>query len=218
MFSQNYRHNNDDPLACMSYMERSNVVHHSSIRATARVFRARTALYRVCAPMNIRTARSLSRCNLEATKSTSSHYRIRSRKDGKFLVFGTGNIILAGRKSHASACLSSNRMIARLAKEMQAPLFTVSHQSPNSVVTGKLVHNVSAAIKHNNIDVNYSNKFPGIALNINTVGVTPELYLKRGMVILPGITSSAQLRAVVAEVATIIAPYQPDAKSAQNHI
>jgi len=148
----------------------------------------------------------LASSNLEITKSKQSHYRIRSNANGKFLIFGTGNLILAGRRTHAAACLSSNKLIYLLARELKRPIFAVSHQSPNSVITGQLNCTISDTIKKS-IQVNYSDKFPGIALQIKTPGVTPELYLRKSMVIFPGIVSSNQLIQVIQEVEEMLTPY-----------
>jgi hypothetical protein len=118
---------------------------------------------------------------------------------------GTGNIILAGRKSHAAASLSAARMIRTIAGKHR--VFPVTHSSPNAVITGKLKYKVGDAVK-GSLLANFSDKFPGIALTINTPGVTPELYIRKGMVIIPGITSSESLIQAVREIKEIILPFQ----------
>ena len=53
------------------------------------MYAARTALYRVAAPVGLPTTQAMAMLNLEPTKGVRSHYRIRTKADGKFLVFGT---------------------------------------------------------------------------------------------------------------------------------
>ena len=101
-------------------------------------------------------------------------------------------------------------MIRMLAVAQDRPVYPVTHSSPNAVVTGQLRYRISEDIK-TSLKANHSSKFPGIALAIATPGVTPELYLRRGMVIIPGITSSASLVRAIAEIDEVIAPYRlPD--------
>ena len=71
------------------YLERSNIVHHSTVRPTKQVFFSRTALFRGCPPVGLPTNPDLAMANLEATTGKRSHYRIRTLHDGKFLIFGT---------------------------------------------------------------------------------------------------------------------------------
>jgi hypothetical protein len=71
------------------YLERSNIVHHSTVRPTKQLFYTRTALFRGCPPVGLPTHRALAMANLEATTGKRSHYRIRTVHDGKFLIFGT---------------------------------------------------------------------------------------------------------------------------------
>lgn len=193
-------------LGVFKYLVRSNVVHHSSVRPNALTSHRRAALYRLRPPVGLRTLRAFAEANLEQTTGMRSHYRLRTLTDGKFLVFGTGNIILAGRRSHAAACTSMTRMIRQMTRMHRLPLWPVVHSSPNSVVTGQVDGVVSAQIK-DELAANHSSKFPGIALSLPTKGVTPELYLRRGMVIIPGITTAVQLSAVVHELSSLIAPH-----------
>jgi hypothetical protein len=70
------------------YLERSNIVHHSTVRPTKQLFHTRTALFRGCPPVGLPTNRELAMANLEPTTGKRSHYRIRTLHDGKFLIFG----------------------------------------------------------------------------------------------------------------------------------
>jgi TATA-box binding protein (TBP) (component of TFIID and TFIIIB) len=200
-------HTRGGDLGPFVYLERSNIVQHCTVRPTAATYANRATLYRASAPVGLATNPVLAMANLESTKGLRSHYRIRTDKDGKFLIFGTGNIILAGRKSHAAACLSAARMIRLLANSQQTIVSPITHSSPNSVITGQLKEMVSEDVK-SCLFVNYSSKFPGIALDIPTPGITPELYLRRGMVIIPGVTSSEALTSAIREIGELLKPYQ----------
>jgi hypothetical protein len=193
-------------LGIFKYLTRSNVVHHSSVRPNATTSHRRSALYRVRPPVGLKTLAAFAEANLEQTSGRRSHYRLRTVSDGKFLAFGTGNIILAGRRSHAAACTSMTRMIRHMSRLHRLPLWPVVHSSPNSVVTGEINGVVAESIKAE-LAANHSSKFPGIALSLPTKGVTPELYLRRGMVIMPGITSAVQLSDVVAELSKLVGPH-----------
>lgn len=187
-------------------------MHHMSYRLLKHVNRKRSALYCIQPPTKLRTCRVLAAANLEQTNGNFAHMRIRTQNNGKFLIFGTGNVILAGRKTHASACLSSLRMSALLSKhcDNSVALWPAVHSAPNSVVTGQLTSSISPSIKKSSIHTNSSSKFPGIALSVKEPGVTPELYLRRSMVIIPGVTSPQQLSNVVKDISAITSPYSED--------
>ena len=191
------------------FLKRCNIVHHMSLILPAYGQHLRSSLYRTHPQSTIKTSGPFAAANLERTNGKHAHMRIRTLNDGKFLMFGTGNIILAGRKSHASACLSSIRMSHVLSQQCKdsVNLWPAAQEAPNSVITGQLAFPISPTIKDDSVHVNYSTKFPGIAMSVSAPGVTPELYLRRSMIIIPGITSAAQLATVVADVEKIIKPY-----------
>jgi hypothetical protein len=201
------RSGNKAPL--FRFWTRSNIVLHMSLSVPAHVQAYRTSLYRRPPATRIKTARALCACNLEATKGRQAHYRIRTKANGKFLVFGTGNIILAGRKSHSSAALSCVRMVSMLSGLPNAGIVTwpAYLSSPNAVLTGQVAHVVLPTLKNDTINVNHSTKFPGIAIAIAEPGVTPELYLRRGMLIAPGVTSPGQFARVLDNIDTVIRPH-----------
>jgi len=191
------------------YIKRSNIVMHTSIKQSAHRFQTLTALYRSAPPLKLNHNSLFVAANLDTTKSERPHYRIRTPAhayDGKFLVFGTGNIIVAGTKSHAAAALGSIRMIKMLAAHSSPKLKNIwpsSMSVPNAVITGRLKNPVNASIKTSEF-TNYSSKFPGIALRVRENRVTPELYLRRNMIIIPGITSSQSLNNVINNIEEIV--------------
>jgi len=193
-----------------TYMERSNIVHHTSVVAQSwKMYRLRTAFYRAAAPTGIRTTPRLAAVNLEANKSKNTHYRLRTT-GGKFQLFGTGKLILAGGVNHATSCTNSTRMARLLAHELKRPIAPVSFRVPNAVITAQLGRTVDTAIKDNEMITNVTPKFPGIALMLEgtlAARCTPEMYMGKGMVIMPGITSAAQLSEVADEIGSTLAPY-----------
>lgn len=196
-------------------LNRSNVVHHMSFVLPRYVQHWRSAAFRSNPPSVLRTNMPLAAANLEKTSGPHAHLRIRTQNNGKFLVFGTGNVILAGRQTHASACLSSLRMAVTLSKHCadSVNLWPAVHEAPNTVVTGQFEHMVAPHIKTDSVRVNHSKKFPGIALAVKRKGVTPELYLKRSMIIIPGVTRSEQLNEVVGCITDIVQPYLTDERT-----
>lgn len=209
LFATRWRQAHKRRRGMFKYWSRSNIVLHMSLSVPPPVCVHRTALYRRAPAAHIATATTLCSVNLEMTRGHRAHYRLRTINDGKFLVFGTGNIILAGRQTHASACVSSVRMIRLLASLPNAGRVTwpAYFSSPNAVLTGQTRLAVQDTIKTDTVRVNFSPKFPGLALAIGAKGVTPELYLRRGMIIVPGITGISQFDTAVDEVTNIIAPH-----------
>lgn len=208
LFASNWRRaKRKQPI--FRYIKRANVVHHVSIDVPPWLSAFRASVYRLTAPRGICTSPHLAAANLETTRGKKAHYRLRTRNDGKFLVFGTGNLILAGKTSHASACLSSNRMVRLLASLHPSCtlMWPAHHSSPNCVVTGQIACPVLDTIKDDNAHVNYSNKFPGIALSITVPKVTPELYLRQGKIIIPGIVNSTQLLEATHQIGNIVTPH-----------
>ena len=200
------------PFGRWRYLKRSNIVMHTSIKPTRTSYRTMSALYRMTPPLALKHSKLLAAANLDKTSGPRPHYRIRTPDhtyDGKFLIFGTGNIIVAGTKSHAAAALASSRMLRLISKECpNAAMVWPSMMSvPNAVITGRLKQMVSAKIKESE-KTNSSPKFPGIALRVPQNRVTPELYLRRCMLIVPGVTTAKTLHEVVASIEAIVAPYQ----------
>lgn len=200
------------PFKEWRYLKRSNIVMHASIKPTRTSFNAMCSLYRQAPPLTLQHSKLMAAANLDQTASPRPHYRIRTPDhayDGKFLVFGTGNIIVAGTKSHASAALAAARMLRLISKECPNAqvVWPTMMSVPNAVITGRLRRNVLPTVKASEM-TNSSSKFPGIALRVPQPRVTPELYLRRCILIMPGITAANVLHDVVASIEEIVAPYQ----------
>ena len=191
-------------------------------KQTPSQFKSLTALYRCQPPKTLHHNALMVAANLDTTKSKRPHYRIRTPShayDGKFLVFGTGNIIVAGTKSHAAAALGSMRMLMLLSSQSKTKMMNIWPSIisvPNAVITGRLKHKVSTSIKSSEF-ANSSTKFPGIALRVPQERVTPELYLRRNMLIIPGITTAESMVNVITSIESIVEPHQ-DTKTLVNNI
>lgn len=199
------------------YLKMSNNVMHIAVKAQPVVSKWRALLYRHCPPVKLATSTFLAAANLEATKGREAHYRLHTKQDGKILLFGTGNCILAGKKTTSSACLSSARLVHMLLHTlpMKYCLWPSHYSCPNMVISGQISGRVAPTIKADVENVNYSSKFPGIALKVDEEKVTPELFLARGKIIIPGVTSVQQLIRGVQQIETIIQPHLVPDETAQ---
>ena len=191
------------------YLHMSNNVMHIAVKPPAVNRRFRTLLYRHSPPQRLATSKMLAAANLETTKGRNAHYRIHTKNDGKILLFGTGNCILAGKKTTAAACLSSARLVHMLLTTLPSKMcIWPSHYScPNVVLTGQISSAIAESIKDDVANVNYTAKFPGIALKVDESKVTPELFLSRGKIIIPGITGVKQLQKTVSQIERILKPH-----------
>lgn len=217
MFASNtrlFKHKKDPKyFSKWKYLKRSNIVMHMSIKQMPGHFKTLSTLYRCNPPKHLQHNALMVAANLDSTKSTRPHYRIRTPShayDGKFLVFGTGNIIVAGTKSHAAAALGSIRMLMLISMQSPSKILNIWPSIisvPNAVITGRLKKPVLESIKQSEF-TNSSSKFPGIALRVPQLRVTPELYLRRNMLIIPGITTAESMHNVVNSIEEIVEKYQ----------
>lgn len=157
--------------------------------------------------MNLMANPVLMAANLDPSKGLTPHYRVRTPDaayDGKYLVFGTGNIIIAGTKNHSAGMVAAMRMTRVLARHTPKSqlLWASAHSAPNTVVTARLNYTVGASVKKDSKS-NYTDKFPGIALQVSCNSITPELYLRKSMVIIPGITRAADCVQALDEIIDI---------------
>lgn len=130
----------------------------------------------------------------DATGSPFAHFRFQTTKHGKLLAFRTGNTIRAGKSTHGDAALAAMCFQWWLHKTtMQAPPWPSGISCPNTVFTGQLKQTVSDEVR-NDWTATSSPKFPGIALAVpDGDGCTPELFLKQGKFICPGVTTVPSL-------------------------
>ena len=141
----------------------------------------------------------------------TSHYRLNGAaiglkrpvahgcQAGKILCFGSGNVIRAGKHTHAHGLERVFHFWNWVDKEANLPQkrWPAAIQAPNMVVSGKFKFNLDPAIKKHPMCTSTS-KFPGIQVVMpKHLNATPEVYTKRGTFIVPGVTSPKQLDAVL---------------------
>lgn len=126
----------------------------------------------------------------ENPDSPFSHMRFHTVDHGKMLVFGSGNIIRAGKYTHADAicCLLAFFRWARAQMPTMTTLWPGAISMPNSVLTGQFTTKLDASIK-TNAAATSSLRFPGISIALKncTDNITPELFTKDAKWILPGV-------------------------------
>ena len=83
--------------------------------------------------------------------------------------------------------------------------------TPNSVMSGAFVGNISEELKTYS-RASHSTKFPGISISMfsgdSTNSCTPEIYLRRGAFIIPGVKSAIDLSECCVELSSIYDNYK----------
>lgn len=166
------------------------------------------------APPDLRTNDELTRYSHEPARRRNTHYRIRcgpplrrgNTPDGKFLLFGTNNIIRAGKHNHADAVASTLRLIRSL--KAVGAVHVSAHPSliscPNTVVTGRNKSRLCPTLLRQHWRSHSSSRFPGVAVNITDGTIVPEVYPTDNRYIMPGVVSPEQLHAGAAHLAATL--------------
>lgn len=154
--------------------------------------------YRGSSPAQIRTSAALAAFSHEPPRSSATHYRVavsHGLAEGKYLVFGTGNIIRAGKHTHADAVSKTARLIVALknSKVLHRNVYPAVMSCPNTVITGKFRGKVDQTKLEADWRVNSSKRFPGRSVSIKDSKIVPEIYASDGRFIMPGVASPNQL-------------------------
>jgi len=173
----------------VKYLKRANVVLHSSCQPTPRLL----ARARVLGSPPIERMPELpvfQQLSAEEPESPFSHMRFNTVSHGKLLVFATGNIIRAGKYTHADAvaCLLAFFKWARGQSAELHSLWPSAVGLPNAVLTGQFTEPIDKSVAARD-DAMSTNRFPGISMRIPTYcgeNITPEIFLKASKWILPG--------------------------------
>lgn len=157
-----------------------------------------SAVYRASCPAQIRTSAALAAYSHEPPRTSATHYRIavaQGPAEGKYLVFGTGNIIRAGKHTHADAVAKTSRLIIALKASgvLHPNVHPAVMSCPNTVVTGMFTGKVDQASLEADWRVNSSKRFPGRSVSIKDSKIVPEIYASDGRFIMPGVSSPDQL-------------------------
>lgn len=181
---------------------------HATMRATPR----RMYLYRVFSKKwtdGLPATTFLQACRADSTGSPFAHLRLSTRSNGKILTFKTGNVIRAGKYCHGDACLAAVRFQSWLhhSTHKRAAPWPSAISCPNTVCTGQLLASPSAEVKKDWCATS-SNKFPGIAIAVPNNTCTPELFLKEGKFICPGVTTVTSLTQALHKLAELGTKYR----------
>lgn len=205
---------NNRPFEEIESQLMTNVVLLATLARSGHACRRHAAVYRGSVPPTIKTSTILAPYSFEQARSEAAHYRVsvKSRRGrGKYLVFGTLNVIRAGKFTHAHAVHRTSEFLLMLRKSgVLHPLVSPSVWScPNTVVTGRLRNRIVPEKLNADWRVNSTKRFPGKSVNIEGSRVVPEIYPSDGRFIMPGVANAAQLfraSVVVDDVARGCAP------------
>jgi len=189
----------------------TNVVLLASLPRNNAAARRLAAVYRGSCPKQIQTSEILSPYSQEQARSKTAHYRVSVAKGncaGKFLVFGTQNVIRAGKHTHAHAVRSTCNFLKALRQSniLHRAAYVSVLSCPNTVVTGRLKEPIIPNRLDEDWRVSSSKRFPGKAVTIPECRVVPEIYTSDRRFIMPGVSCPEQLfkaTKVINDIATI---------------
>lgn len=172
------------------------------------------AVYRASTPQEIKTSAHLATFSHEPPRTGATHYRVAVEGPvaaGKYLVFGTGNIIRAGKHTHADAVASTAAFVRILRNEkvLHHAAYPAVMSCPNTVVTGKFTEPICQQKLEEDWRVNSSKRFPGRSVSIKDSKIVPEIYASDGRFIMPGVASPKQLLAASAVVDDVAVQARP---------
>jgi hypothetical protein len=184
----------------VKYLKRANVVLHSSCQPVPRML-ARAKILGTPLTEQMPELPVFQQLSAEEPESPFSHMRFNTVSHGKLLVFSTGNIIRAGKYTHADAvaCLLAFFKWARGQATELHSLWPSAIGMPNAVLTGQFNTPMLSTIKHHATAMS-TDRFPGISIQIPSYcgeNITPEIFLKASKWILPGARTPAGVFAAV---------------------
>jgi len=207
------------------FISRENVVMHISMKSSPCKNNLRMALG--CIPIikspigsgkaankernpKRRTRASLAIYSGADLDSAFSHLRFNAGPHGKILHFSKNqNLIRAGKYTLADALLSVVRFLNWTKLEKSA--WFTGLATPNSVMSGAFVGKISKRLKEYP-RASYSDKFPGIGISMKKEGslncCTPEIYLRRGAFIIPGVKRPEDLEECCVELSKLYDKYK----------
>lgn len=192
-------------FARVAYVKRANVVLHGTFAEVPRSVHTATLLG--CRPDASRLPKRRKLTMLAANEPLSpfSHLRLHTKRHGKLLIFSTGNVIRAGRYTHADAAwavLALSRWAMR-GDGYHALLWPTAMSAPNAVCSGQFSAPMPAAI-YDHWRATHTSKFPGIAITFaDAPGITAELFMKAYKFIVPGVRSADALALAIAGFAEL---------------
>lgn len=209
--------NNNKVFKNIKFISRENVVMHISMKPNCYKNCVRMALG--CKPIiKAGTGSSLIPKNNHKLAiysgadldSPFSHQRFNTGPHGKILHFSKNqNLIRAGKYTHSDSFLSVVRFL-KWANFEKSAWFT-GLATPNSVMSGAFIGKITDKVKEYP-RASFSDKFPGIAISMKSEKslncCTPEIYLRRGAFIIPGVKRPSDLAECCEELCKIYSLYK----------
>jgi TATA-box binding protein (TBP) (component of TFIID and TFIIIB) len=206
--------------ARIKYLKSANVVLHASSGAGPGAAVRRARLTGTPAVARIPNHPIFAQLSQQAAGSPFTHLRFNTVAHGKLLVFSSGNIIRAGKSTHADALyavLAFTRWCRALHPALHG-MWPAGVNMPNSVWSGQYTTPIDNAILQHG-QATYSDRFPGISISLDRTNlsskITPELFLKSSKWILPGVKDIESLFESAAQLAALHESVAADAAAAQ---
>lgn len=207
-------------LDCIASLSITNVVLLATMKLPPALAARRGKWRRAVTPPKIATSDAMASVSHEAPKKHAAHYRIATigcragrRDDGKFLLFGTNQMIRAGKHCHADAGASAVRAVRamRAVRALAPTAMPATLSCPNTVVTGKCTFAVSRHKLQQHWRAHFTPRFPGIAIDVPGSAIVPEFYLSDNRFILPGVRDAQQLFQAAVELGSVLLACQETA-------
>ena len=185
--------------ARVKYVQRANVVLHSTFRETPRSVHTSTLLGCRPDPRRLPTRPKIAMLASNEPNSPFSHLRLHTKRHGKLLLFTTGNVIRAGKHTHADgawAVLALRRWAMR-GDGHHSLLWPTAMSTPNAVCNGQFTAPMGKGI-YSHWRATHTSKFPGIAVTFpNASNTVAEIFTKAWKWIVPGVKCAQQLVAAL---------------------
>ena len=182
---------------------RSNTVLHANLSPSPRAVHVATLLGSPQPLSRLMKHPHLQLISAPEASSPFSHRKFTTSKHGRLLLFGTGNLIRAGKHTHGDAVRSVLSFVAWAGKVCGSLLWPTSISCPNTVCSSQYTAPISPSIREH-WRASYSPRFPGISFTFpDAPGVTTELFLKQSKWIAPGVQSPEALVTVAVGMAKL---------------
>lgn len=200
--------------ARIKFLQSANVVMHASISASCAASVRRARSLSTPAVTRIPDHPLFAQLSQQEPTASFTHLRFNTSNHGKILVFSSGNIIRAGKSTHADA-VHSNVAFMRWCRTVHPALhglWPTGISMPNSVWNGQYTTPIDSSVLQNG-QATYSDRFPGISIALDnadiTSAITPELFLKDSKWIMPGVKDIPSLFSAAAQLASLHQEVEP---------
>jgi len=175
------------PRGPLTYVRRTNTVVHATVKESGRSVQRATLLGRRRKQSELFTERMRATAVID-TKTPFSHSKLYTSR-GKLLLFETGNMIRAGRHTHADAVVA----VLQTLRWAGAP-WPTAMAAPNTVCCGQFSTPVPTDVAREHWRTTWTSRFPGIAVPFKELpNVTVQFFGKDSKWVVPGSASPEQL-------------------------